>query len=54
MKKFIYNHVFASWLIRGGARVIDSGIGNKGDDYIVFEDNDLFQELCKNWNPKSK
>lgn len=53
-KKYIYNHVFASWLIQGGAKVIDAGVGNKGDNFIVFEWSELFQELCDKWNPKNK
>lgn len=54
MKKYIYNSTFANWLIRNGATVVGAGTGALGDVYILFEDNDTFQQLCREWNPALK
>ena len=54
MKKYIYNPIFANWLIAGGAKVIGAGIGKYNDAYILFEYNDTFQKLCDEWNPALK
>lgn len=50
MKKYIYNHKLANWLIRKGIMPCGAGTGAKGEDFIQFDDTYEIRNLISEWN----